>query len=106
MPWKCQPQVLFDILAREEVEWNLAANTARLEFQLDLHEGMLGKQEIARPEGSHNQQTKRAAPVGEVRKHIDGRGVRPVEVVEKEHDRTKARDLLEECHDLALHAFL
>jgi hypothetical protein len=44
MPWKCERQGVFDILACKEIERNLAAGTASLELQLDLKEGVPGEQ--------------------------------------------------------------
>ena len=84
----------------------LTAHTARLEIGLDLQEGVLHKLHIRGPVGDHHEHVGTFELAGQEAEKIDGGFVRPVEVVEKKDQGSRARQLLDAGHKVQLQPLL
>jgi hypothetical protein len=99
-------QVLLDVVPRQERERQLLAFAVRLQLPLDLQERMLPAQHVRAAIGHHEQGGDRLEPAGDVGEQVDGRQVRPLQVVEEDHERLPARDVLQERRELPLQELL
>src|SRR5262249_27342802 len=79
----------------------LPADAARLKQKLELRERVAGATELGRPAGDEDKNTPRGDSVRQVGEEIDGRGVRPVQVIDKEHEPLLGRELLQQRRRLA-----
>src|SRR5262249_9443821 len=95
MPGEFQVQVFGDLGLTQEFERQLSARASCLEIRLYLQERMLLNQQIRWPVSDHNQHVQRIELPGEKAEHVNGGDVRPMQIVEEEHQRPEARDLLQ-----------
>src|SRR5262245_57175140 len=94
--WELERQVLTDLFSRQKLQGDLAAHAASLQIGFELQKRMLGKQKVRGAVGRHHEQPKLTKLTGEVGQEIDSRDIRPVDVVKKQNDRLRARELFEE----------
>ena len=103
---KLQIQIASDILATEKAQSDLAANPPGLELPLQSDEGVIREKQIRRTIRGDGEQPQTVSAEAHVGEEIDGRCVRPVNVIEEEDDRSAAGQVLEEGEQLTFHPFL
>jgi hypothetical protein len=93
MPGEFEREIPMKIRSRQELQRQLATNTARLQVQLHRPKRVLAQDEIGRAIGQHQQGTQSRALAAEVGEQINGGGVRPVQIVEEQEQRPQVRHL-------------
>jgi len=94
MPGEFEREIAIEIRSGQELQRQLATNAARLQVQLDRPERVLAHHQVGRAVGEHQQGTHPRALAAEVGEQINGRGVRPVQIVEEQEQRPEVRQLL------------
>ena len=106
MPGEFEREIAVEIRSGQELQRQLATDAAHLQVQLDRPERVLAQHQVGRAIGQHQQGTHPRAPAAEVGEQINGRGVRPVQIIEEQEQRPQVRHLPQEGTQLALQAFL
>src|SRR5262249_51876321 len=104
VPPELQRDVLLCVLPRQGREADLLANAARLEQQLELRKGVPRARQLRRPAGHENQDAPGSQSACQVRQEVDGRRVRPVQIVYEQHEGALGGKSLEQRRELARHA--
>src|SRR4051812_48371504 len=106
MPGKLQREELRDLLSLQETERELPADAPGVTFESDRPERVTREQELRWTKGGKDQDLGRSHPGRHIGQEVYGRGIRPVDVVEEQHQRAKPRHLVKEGVQLPLQPFL
>jgi hypothetical protein len=98
-------QIPLQIIPAEGTQPCLAPHTAPLKGPPHVDKRVLGEQQVRWAVGDHQQQAQRVEPIAEVRDQVDGRHVRPMEVVEEQDERPRSGQFSQERMQLPLHLF-
>jgi hypothetical protein len=101
---KATAQVVAHRLLAEQLERQLLTPPLRLQLELDVLEGMLTDDEIDRPIGADQEQSRGLAAAGEERYQVHRGRVTPVQVLEDEHQGRLGRQGLDGDRHFPQHA--
>ena len=99
-------EVPLDVALFEEPKGDLFERAVRSELVADGEKRVLRQRHIGRPVRRQHEQPHLVEAAGQIVQHVDRGHVRPVEIVEKQDERTQPRGLLQQRAELALHALL
>src|SRR5262249_55541807 len=89
---------------RQQLERERFAEATREELVLDGAEWMVVYDHVGGPEAGGPHEMRRSAAARDAREPVDRRRVAPLQVLEHEHERPPARELLEGIRDFPQHA--
>ena len=99
-------QISLDVHAFEEPELDLLERAVPAQLLADREERVLRQRHVGGPIRRHDEQSHLIEAARKVVQHVDRGHVRPLQVVEKEDERTQPGRFLQQGAELALHPFL
>jgi hypothetical protein len=106
VPGALEGQVVDKVFAGEELDRGLPRQAARLQLELHLHQRVFLPLQVGGAVRAEHQHPSRFEPGSDIGEQVDGRGVRPVEIIEQEHHRALAAQTLQERRQLPFQPLL
>ena len=97
-------EIGLDVVDAEEVERQLLPASLRHQARAQGAQAVLGEDHLDRPVAADHQQARRLATLGKAGERVERRGIAPVQVLERQHQRRRCRERPRRLRELAQHA--